>query len=177
MRPTNPQGKPSDLPADEISELLCEHVPYRLQHLLDAIPRIPARCMADNQAFEAGAVAGRSLLSLLGITYDPKTNGLKDDRNYRPSASGMPDDVKAPDLRGRFVDRTALTEDETALLTRFIHGVHKSSAHFTWKSNHGLDVATYRNAASLIYRLLREHLPEMVEPVSAANRHPSCAQV
>lgn len=169
MRRLDPQGKPADLPPEEIAELLQEHVPYRVDHLVDAIPRIPARCMADNQAFEAGAVAGRSLLSLLGIAYDPKTNDLKDDRCHRPCGSGMTDDVKAPDLGGQFIDRANLTEDQRELLARFIRGVHKSSAHFTWRSSHGLDVPTYRDSAMLIFRLLKEHLPQMVEPCRGAN--------
>ena len=164
MRPTDAQGHPDALPKEDIAELLTEHIPYRLVHLRDAVPRVPARCMADNQSFEAGAVAGRSLLSFLGIGYDPKTGTLREDRCYYPAAKGMTDDVKAPDVGGSFVDLGSLSEHEKTLLARFIHGVHKSSAHFTWKSEHGLDIPTYREAAGLIQRLLRDHLPQTVEP-------------
>ena len=59
------------------------------------------------------------------------------------------DDVKAPDVGGSFVDLGSLSEQEKTLLARFIRGVHKSSAHFTWKSEHGLDIPTYREAAGL----------------------------
>jgi hypothetical protein len=164
MRPTDAQGHPDALPKEDIAELLTEHIPYRLVHLRDAVPRVPARCMADNQSFEAGAVAGRSLLSFLGIGYDPKTGALREDRCYYPAAKGMTDDVKAPDVGGSFVDLGSLSEHEKTLLARFIQGVHKSSAPFTWKSEHGLDIPTYREAAGLIQRLLRDHLPQTVEP-------------
>jgi hypothetical protein len=114
--------------------------------------------MADNQAFEAGAVAGRSLLSFLGIDCD-REGILKKDQN-RFEVEGMTDDVKAPDVGGSFVDLDSLSEDEKSLLGRFIRGVNKSSAHFTWRSRHGLDVQTYYEAACLIQRLLRDHLPQ-----------------
>jgi hypothetical protein len=73
-------------------------------------------------------------------------------------------DVKAPDVGGSFVDLNLLTEDEKSLLGRFIYAVHKSCAHFTWKSGHGLDVQTYREAACLIQRLLCDHIPQWVCP-------------
>ncbi|MGB9275646.1 MAG: DUF5677 domain-containing protein [Terrimicrobiaceae bacterium] len=167
MRPIDAQGRPKTLPSEDITKLLKEHIPYRLAHLLDAVPRIPATCIADNQAFEAGAVAGRSLLSFLGIRCDRKQGILKPDRCYI-AVGGMTDDVKAPDVGGSFVDLDALAEDEKSLLGRFIHGVHKSSAHFTWKSGQGLDVQTYRDAACLIQRLLRDHIPQMGVPCTTA---------
>jgi hypothetical protein len=98
MRSTDAQGHPGALPKEDIAELLTEHIPYRLVHLRDAVPRVPARCMADNQWFEAGAVNGRSLFSFLGIGYDRKTGTLREDRCYYPAAKGMTDDVKAPTL-------------------------------------------------------------------------------
>jgi hypothetical protein len=175
MRPIDAQEHPATpLPAKDIAEFLKVHIPYRLAHLLDVIPRLPARCMADNQAFEAGAVAGRSLLSFLGTGCDSGGILKKDQRYF---AVDMTDDVKAPDVGGRFVDLNALTQDEKLLLERFIRGVNKSSAHFTWGSEHGLDVPTYREAASLIQRLLRDHLPQIGRACAAAAslHHPSLA--
>jgi hypothetical protein len=167
MRPIN-QGRPDPLPPEDIAKLLKEHIPYRLAHLLDAVPRMPASCIADNQAFEAGAVAGRSLLSFLGIGCDSEQGVLRTDRSYHAAAKGMTDDVKAPDVGGSFVDLNTLSEDEKSLLGRFIRGAHKSSAHFTWGSEHGLDVQTYREAASIIQRLLRDHIPQMGVPCTTA---------
>ena len=86
MRPIN-QGRPDPLPPEDIVKLLKEHIPYRLAHVLDPVPRIPASCIADNQAFEAGAVAGRSLLSFLGIGCDSEQGILRTDRSYHAAAN------------------------------------------------------------------------------------------
>jgi hypothetical protein len=161
---------PDPLPVQEVAELLKKHIPYRLAHLLDAIPRVPSRSMADNQAFEAGAVAGRTLLSFLGVGYSKKTATLTEDRDHQKLPGGMTDDLKAPDVGGSFVEIKALSEPQRSILARFIHGVHKSSAHFTWKSQHQLDVATYREAAEIIKDLLHQHVPCEVEPQNGADR-------
>jgi hypothetical protein len=170
MRRLDISGEPEPLPKQEVAELLTDHLPYRLAHLLDAIPRIPARCMADNQAFEAGAVAGRALLSFLGVGYSNKAAAVTEDRRYQRLAGDMTDDVKAPDVGGSFVDIRTLSVTQQNLLARFIHGVHKASAHFTWKSQHGLDVATYREAAVIIKDLLNQHIPHGAEPQHGADQ-------
>jgi len=117
--------------------------------------------MADNQAFEAGAVAGRSLLSFLGIGYDRKARCLKEDRGYQKEQGDLTDEVKVPDVGGRFVAIDTLSDSQKTILARFIHGVHKACAHFTWKSQHSLDVATYKDAAALIPELFEEHLKKV----------------
>jgi hypothetical protein len=126
--------------------------------------------MADSQAFEAGAVAGRSLLAFLGIRYDRATRRLAEDRSYQKEPGGMTDDVKAPDVGGRFVEINQLSNDSQALLVRFIYGVHKASAHLTWKFTHALDVNTYRPAARLIAELLAQHVCQ-IEQVLGPSTH------
>jgi hypothetical protein len=175
MRPLATDGHPAPLNPEDVLTIRNQHLPYRRALLLDAIERIPAASMADNQAFEAGAVAGRSLLSFLGVRYDRKKNRLDEDRIYQKETGDQTDDVKAPDVGGSFVEIDQLSEEESSVLARFIHGVHKASAHFTWKSLHGLDVPTYRAAALLICDLLQNHVYQ-VEQTAAANRLPSAAQ-
>jgi hypothetical protein len=109
--------------------------------------------MADNQAFEACAVSGRLVLSFLGIGYDGNARTLKQEREYKAT-----DDVKVTDVGGRFVEIDELTDDQRAILARFIHGVHKACAHFTWNSQHSLDVDNYKAAAALIIELYEKHL-------------------
>ena len=139
-----------------------QHIPYRVQLLEDAVRRIPAQTCQDNQAFEAGVVSGRILLSFLGVGYDAKTRRLKEDRNHKPTEQ-MTDDVKVRDVGGSFVELDELPEIEAAVLVRFIHGAHKACAHFTIDSDHELNVPTYRQAVPIILRLLRQCLANKVE--------------
>ena len=160
MRQLDSNKKPASLPESAKSDILKKDLPYRIALLRDAISRIPARTMADNQAFEAGAVAGRSLLSFLGISYDRKAGKLKKDQKYTTDRVGenLTDDVKVTDVGGRFVEIEELTDDQQAVLARFIHGVHKACAHFTWDSQHSLRVDNYKAAAPLIIELYDSHL-------------------
>jgi hypothetical protein len=153
MRKLDTEGKPEALAEPKVAETLQQHLPYRIQLLLDGASRVPARSMADNQAFEAGAVAGRSLLAFLGVDYDKKHGILKVAHSYHPEKGGFTDEVKAPDVGGRFVELASLSDDQKELLIRFIHGVHKACAHFTLDSQHGLDARTFQAAAGLIVYL------------------------
>jgi len=156
MRRVMPGTNIAPLPPDEIQRFLKEHLAYRLALIRDAIPRVPAQSLADDQAFEAAAVAGRVILDFLGIGYDQKREYLKAERTHR-CVNGLTDDVKVIDLGGHYVDLAELNEEEAATLTRFIHGVHKACAHLT-ASKHGLDVATFQAAAPLIQRLYEKHI-------------------
>ncbi len=138
--------------------MLNQHIPYRIRLLLDAFPRLPARCDPDNQAFEAGAVSGRILLSFLGMGYDEKAGCLKEDREHRLT-NEMTDDVKVRDVGGRFVELVDVSAAEAETLSKFIHGAHKACAHFTIGSDHQLTVPTYQHAVPIIIRLLRDCLP------------------
>ena len=119
MRNLDSNGKPSLLPESERLEILGIHLPYRIALLRDAIDRIPAQTMADSQAVEAGAVAGRSLLSFLGIGYDRKARRIRKDRVYHKEQDKLTDEVKLTDLDGRFVEIDELTDDQKAVLSRF----------------------------------------------------------
>lgn len=145
------------LASEEVKRFIDKHLPYRLALIRDAVARIPAQSFADNQAFEAAAVAGRVLLGFLGVGYDSKKETLREDRTHQ-AKNGLTDDVKIVDVGGRYVDVASLSQEETVVLTRFIHGVHKACAHLTAGSNHGLDVATFQSAAPIIQRLYEEHI-------------------
>ena len=147
------------LSAKDVQEMLNQHIPYRIRLLLDALPRVPARCDADNQAFEAGTVSGRILLGFLGLRYEEKTGQLREDRTHRTNKEGLTDDVKVRDVGGQFVDLATLSSEEAATLCKFIHGAHKACAHFTIGSDHELDVCTYQQSVPIIVRLLRGCLP------------------
>jgi hypothetical protein len=150
-------GNAEPLAPDEVRQFRGEHLPYRLALLRDAILRVPARTLSDDQAFEAGAVAGRVLLAFLGLGFDPNSDSLREDRRHHVK-NGLTDDVKVVDVGGRFVDIASLSQSETAILTRFIHGVHKACAHLTSRSKHALDVATFQRAVPLIERLYDTHI-------------------
>jgi hypothetical protein len=158
MRPLAPSGL---APVDAATQrkILEEHIPYRLALLRDGyfIPSTD-RSQQTNQAFEAGAVSGRILLSFLGLGYDRKTGALKQDRHYDANG-GMTDDVKAPDVGGRFVELSDLTQDDADKIARYIQGVHKACAHFTIDSDHKLDLRIYAQVAPIIFRLMHNCLP------------------
>ncbi len=143
--------------------MLNQHIPYRIRLLLDAFPRLPARCDPDNQAFEAGTVSGRILLGFLGLRYDEKTGQLKDERVHRMNKEGLTDDVKVRDVGGAFVDLADVSRVEAETLSKFIHGAHKACAHFTIGSDHELSVHTYQQSVPIIIRLLRECLPNKTD--------------
>jgi hypothetical protein len=160
MRQLDSNNKPSPLPESAKRDILKKDLPYRIALVRDAIQKIPAQTMGDNQAFEAGAVAGRSLLSFLGISYDHKVGKLKKDQKYTTDRNGenLTDDVKVTDVGGRFVEIEELTDHQRTVLARFIHGVHKACAHFTLDSQHSLRVDNYKEAAPLIIELYESHM-------------------
>ena len=140
--------------------MLNEHIPYRESLLRDGIrPAWVPPCQRTNQAFEAGTVSGRILLSFLGLGYDRKTGLLKEERGY-VADKGKTDDVKAPNVGGRFVDLGELSPEESETLARFIHGAHKACAHFTINSGHELTLETYHRAVPIICRLLDSCVPK-----------------
>ena len=142
----------------DVQSLLNEHLPYRLRMIRDARDRVPAKSFADNQAFEAGAVAGRSLLAFLGVAFDRNKGVLAPYHSHIRLKGGLTDEVKVPDVGGRYVEIERLTAHDAAILARFIEGVHKACAHFTWKSEHRLDPSTFTEASDLILRLYAEHI-------------------
>ncbi len=158
MRKLDSDHKPEPLSEPAKLEIWDRHLPYRIDLLKDAIDRIPAKSMADNQAFEAGAVAGRSILSFLGIRYDRRVRKLAPDQKYSSEKDNLTDEVKVTDLGGKFVEIDELSEDQKVVLSRFIHGVHKACAHFTWNSQHSLTAENYKTAAALILELYKRQL-------------------
>ena len=158
MRPVQEPGF-APLTEQIVQDMLNQHIPYRSRLLLNAFSRLPARCDADNQAFEVGTVSGRILLGFLGVSYDEKTRRLKPHREHRVNKEGLTDDVKVRDVAGTFVDLATLSNNEAETLCKFIHGAHKACAHFTIGSEHELSAQTYQLAVPIILRLLRDCLP------------------
>ena len=158
MRPVQPDGT-ATLSNEDRMQMLDVHIPYRKRLLMDGVRPGGARCWQDSQAAEAGIVSGRILLSFLGLGFDRKIGGLRQDRKYS-SQDGMTDDVKAPDVGGRFAELEELSPDESETLARFIHGAHKACAHFTINSGHALTLDTYHRAVPIICRLLDSCLPK-----------------
>ena len=94
----------------------------------------------------------------LGLRYDRKVRKLKEDRKYSIEKDKLTDEVKVADLDGRFVEIDDLTDHQKAVLSRFIHGVHKACAHFTCNSRHSLNEENYKTAAALILELYEKQL-------------------
>lgn len=159
MRPVQELGF-APLAEPDRQAMLEEHILYRVDLLNDAKNRIPAQNQQDNQAFEAGAVSGRILLSFLGVGYDEKNCRLKEDRQHKV-ADGVTDDVKVRDVGGDFVEIANLSLDDKGTLIKFIRGAHKACAHFTINSGHQLSPETYKQVVPIIIRLLRESLPNL----------------
>jgi len=139
--------------------MLRQHIPYRARLLKDGLRPFGAFNQQDNQAAEAGIVSGRILLSFLGLGCDGATVKLTvADRKHR-CRQNLTDDVKAPDVGGRFVELSELTPDECETLAKFIHGANKACAHFTMGSEHELTVPIFQLAVPIILRILRDCLP------------------
>ena len=157
MKRTITHQRSAPLDKVDTDAMLTEHLPYRIAMLLDGALRLPCASMQDNQAFEAGAVAGRQLLSFLGIGYNNAASLLKHEGHQKTGRKT--DDVKCCDIGGRLQDIKSLADSDQQVLGKFIHGVHKASAHLTIHSEHRLDAETYKRAAIIILRLLQECLP------------------
>ena len=80
------------------------------------------------------------------------------ERTYYREEERFTDEIKITDVGGTFVTIDELTPDQKVVLARFIHGVHKACAHFTWNSQHCLNAQTYKNAAALIVKLLEKNI-------------------
>lgn len=164
MRPVTEEGF-ARLTQPEIDEMLNQHIPYRMSLLRDGLrPQWVRPCQHTNQAFEAGAVSGRILLSFLGIRVDRATGELKPDTRHDARKNSATreletDDVKAPDVGGAFVVLEKLSMQDKEVLARFILGVNKACAHFTLGSDHELDLRIYAEAGSIIFRVMAEQFP------------------
>jgi hypothetical protein len=157
MRPVTRLGF-AELPEDQQKAMLNVHIPYRLSLLRDGNrPPSIQPSQQTNQAFEAGVVSGRILLSFLGIGCD-RSSALKAVQKH-DAKDDKTDDVKAPDVGGQFVELGNLSQSDKAPLADFIRGAHKACAHFTIGSDHQLNLETYAKAGPIIFRLMAECFP------------------
>jgi hypothetical protein len=150
------------LPEKDIQDMLNKHIPYRLSLIRDGYwPRWSTKnSQHTNQAFEAGAVSGRILLSFLGLKCGRKVVQLEPDQSHDSVDQKTTDDVKAPDIGGKFVEIDALPAADRHALAVFYRGVNKACAHFTFGSDHELSLDTYARAAPIIFRLMAERFPK-----------------
>jgi hypothetical protein len=151
-------GKPEPLSNEVTEKFLAVGIPYRLAMLDFAEAAIPVKTTRDSAFVEAGIVAGRLLLQFLGLGIKRK-GGLKlvQRRDYY-AEDGLTDEVKIPDVGGRFVDISVLDSNTTDILARFHEGASKASAHFTWDSGHQLDLNNLKQSIPIIRNLVHSHL-------------------
>jgi len=174
-------------------DLLCAHIPYRLWLILDAWARIHSSKqrgpwlsvidknasldsdkryskvglwgLSDSQAFEAGAVAGRQLLSFLGLGIGVKDGKLKESKP-------KDDDAHVTQLGGRAVSlNLAVAIDKENRLEKFIRGVHKACAHLTINARHDLNLDLFYEVVPLIIYLYRQSLDNKL-PIERVENDP-----
>ena len=123
------QDDSAPLDDTDTQDMLNQHIPYRLSLLHDGYrpPWIPP-CQHTNQAFKAGAVSGRILLSFLGLKCRRTEVELQPDRSHDSVDKKTTDDVKAPDIGGQFVDLASLSPEDQNALAVFIRGVNRRPA-------------------------------------------------
>ena len=164
MRSIQTQGL-APLSKGDIHDMLNKHIPYRLYLLRDGYwpSWSTEKSQQTNQAFESGAVSGRVLLSFLGLKCGRKVVQLEPDQVHDLVDKKTTDDVKAPDMGGKFVQINALPAADRHSLAVFYRGVNKASAHLTIGSDHELNLQSYAAAAPIIFRLMAECFPNNAE--------------
>jgi len=152
-------GRPEHLDPIVVQDFLSRHIPYRLEMLSLAEEVLPPSTTRDSAFVEAAIVSGRLLLDFLGLGIT-RRGGLRlvPAHHYR-SEDCFTDDVKIPDVGGRFVDIATLDTAISAELAQFYNGASKASAHFTWDSGHQLDLDNLRRTIPTIRALVQTHLP------------------
>ena len=152
-------GRPERLDPTVVQEFLSRHIPYRLEMLRFGEEVLPPSTTRDSAFVEAAIVSGRVLLDFLGLGV-ARRGGLRLvlAQDHR-SEGGFTDDVKIPDVGGRFVDIAALDTATAGELAQFYNGASKASAHFTWDSGHQLDLDNLRRIIPIIRALVDSHLP------------------
>jgi hypothetical protein len=148
------------------AEFLARHIPYRLELLRLGKASCPARDMCASAIVEAGVVSGRLLLQFLGLGIELRPDPrLVERHDYFEKPKGQTDEVKVPDLGGSFVDLSELSDEDKLVLAEFHYGASKACAHFTWESEHGLDVEIIHRASDLIDGLVHAHCPVSIHKI------------
>lgn len=153
-------GKPEPLDPEVIQKFLAIGIPYRLALLRLAEEVSPAQSTRDSALVEAVITSGRLLIQFLGLGID-HNGGLKlvEERKYH-APKGRTDDIKIPDVGGRFVEIASLNRADKETLAQFYNGASKASAHFTWDSGHQLGLDILLRGIELIRALVATHLPQ-----------------
>jgi len=109
---------------------------------------------------EAGVISGRLLIQFLGLGIELRPDlRLVERHDYFERSKGQTDEVKVSDVGGSFVDLSELSDEDKLVLAKFHYGASKACAHFTWESDHGLDVEVIHRASDLIHGLVHAHCP------------------
>ena len=113
---------------------------------------------------EAAIVSGGLLIQFLGLGVERK-GGLKliERRGYHV-ADGHTDELKIPDVGGRFVEVASLDPAAKETPAQFYNGASKASAHLTLASGHELYQTNFLQGLRLIRSIVTAHLPRTQSP-------------
>jgi hypothetical protein len=126
----------------EKTEILQEHIPYKLTQLRHHHyykDHFRKHILAHDQtlyrrqeicAIEIAFVAGRLFLEFLGISFDKINNRVIE----RPSNQKRDDDLIITDFNCDLIKLTSLTQNERDTLSTFYNRANKGSGHFTWET-------------------------------------------
>lgn len=165
-------GRLEPLDPEVIQQFLKVDIRYRLELLRLAEEVSPAQSTRDSAFIEAAIISGRLLIQFLGLGIERK-GGLKlvQRRDYHV-AEGHTDEVKIPDVGGRFVEIASLDSATKETLAQFHNGASKASAHLTWDSGHQLDLTNFLQGLRLIRTIVTAHLPQLECPVESLIKTP-----
>lgn len=172
MKTLNKRIRPLTLA--EVQEFFDEHLPYR-QTLLTTHKLITAdqphfqtllpnelRHKINVSSVEASLISSRMFMEFLGlgIKYNPRR--LVQNRKYFAAEDGNSYEVKIIDLGGQWVDINKLAAQEQDLLARLYLTGHRATAHLTHNAPYGGEWRIIHNGVTLIGRLLKENLYDIV---------------
>ena len=150
----------------EKTEILQEHIPYKLTQLRhhhyykdcfrrQILPNNPTLYRRHEIcAIEIAFVAGRLFLEFLGISFDKKTNQVTE----RQSNQIKDDDLLITDFNCDFVKLTSLSQTDRDVLSTFYNRANKGSGHFTWQTRQVDGFESVDDGTLIIERLLKTHL-------------------
>lgn len=155
-------GRPGDLPPEQIRIFLNQHIPYRLRLLQIGRAVSPASGLIDFAMVESGLILGRQLLQFLGlgITHNPALTlcARTDYHTYKKGSQTITEEVKITDIGGRFVDVDAIPAELRNALAVFHNAASKATAHMTDGTGHRIPPEIYCEGCEAIIALVTTHL-------------------
>ena len=150
----------------EKTEILQEHIPYKLTQLRHHHyykDRFRTQILYGDQALyrkheicaiEIAFVAGRLFLEFLGISFDKQRNQVTE-RQINQIKS---DDLFITDFNCQPVNLSLLTQQDRDTLSTFYNRANKGSGHFTWQTRQVDGFESVDDGTIIIERLLKTHL-------------------